>query len=528
MGNELGPEIASRSRVHEARLEELLDRLELQEAGAYGPSEADQGRLEELLDRLETLEGDLPSIDVPSSIGVPIPVIELIQIQYNKQVAQFARGSAGFYECYKEEPIRFVPGSGDFYAFFCGELSSPQVQIAITGKLMAEENGRRRAITAADQKKWQPKDIVNGVYTGGGVSASTSWATKLRNDGSFITESQIVLDAGTRRIRIQVRLDLQGNRQIMADAVLQRDHVQGRVTAAGFDCFLGLMDSYEKRRPVGRVTGSCQVAASHFEFLSSVRKMFQPAPGSPLTKLFDLVLGRNRRICQLADVNSAEGRSIRRYENLKIGKDIVDIGHVLVGIEASRRQKPGAAFLVQSDWLTEAVITWAGDLGSALESYAEATVMGTRVDLHDIEWYLVCKAGSADLLGDIDGLNIGAVYDETRSLSENFRAYYGAKPFLRFHNFLTRTLDDDGRPLFRLASQKPPMIDRSSRLRAINRISFFAYWVAQSRKVLDKMTESQQAQFIDVVVDRDGGSKEMNTVVDYFFAFLERGLAEES
>ena len=172
------------------------------------------------------------------------------------------------------------------------------------------------------------------------------------------------------------------------------------------------MDSYESRRPIGRVTGACYIAGGHFEFLSSVRKMFQPAPGSPLAGMFDSFLHRNRKVCQLAAVDSAEGRNIRSFQILTIGNDKVDIGHVLVGIEASRRQKPDSVLPpVRGDTTTEALMTWAGDLGSALEPYAEAIVTGRRVDL---KTYLDDKASFADLLGDIDGINIGSVYNETR------------------------------------------------------------------------------------------------------------------
>ena len=281
---------------------------------------------------------------------------------------------------------------------------------------MIEENSVRRPVTAADMKKWLPKSIVNRVYTGRGVSASTSPVSRIKPDGSFITESMVVVDPGTRRIRVQVTLDLKGGREITAEAIFQY---------TALDCFLAFIDSYESRRPIGRVTGSCQIAFGHFEFLSSVRKMFQPAPGSSLAGMFDQFLHRNRKICQLADVNSAQGKYIRSFETMVIGNDKVDIGHVLVGIEAQRRQKPDSVLpYVRADVNTEALMTWAGDLGSALEPYAEAVIAGKPADINT---YMNDKASFADLLGDIDGINLGAIYDETVSLSENFRRYYWPK-----------------------------------------------------------------------------------------------------
>jgi len=424
-----------------------------------------------------------------------IPVLHLTQIQRNKYIGVFTRKPSGF------------------EAFFCGDLPSPQVAIAITGKLMIEENRVRRLITAVDLKKWQPKDIVNRVYTGRGVNASTSPVSRIKSDGSFTTESMIVVDPGTRRLRVQVTLDFKGGREVTAEAIFQH---------SDFDCFLTLMDSYESKRPIGRVTGICQVAFSHFEFLSSVRKMYQPAPGSPLTGMFDAFLHRNRKICLLAAVDSPQGKYIRSFETMTIGSDRIDMGHVLVGIEAQRRQKPDSILPpVRADVTTEALITWAGDLGSALEPYAEAIATGRQVDL---KTYLNDKASSADLFGDIDGINIGSVYDETKSLSENLRKYYGTKPFRRFHDYLARLTDDSGKPILTLAQQKPPKIDLTSWNRVVSFIAMFVAGVVYKRKVLDKLTQAQLALFEPIV---QPGSKEMNIVADYFCSFIEAGLAKE-
>ena len=424
-----------------------------------------------------------------------VPALQLTQIQHNKYIGAFTRKTSGF------------------EAFFCHELPSPQVILSITGKLMIEENGVRRPITAAELKKLQPNGVSSRAYTGGGVNTSSSPISPIKPDGSFTNEIWLGVNPRTRRIHVQVGLDLKGGRQVTADAIFQH---------TDFDCFLALMDSYESQRPIGRVTGACQIAFGHFEFLSSVRKMFQPAPGSSLAGMFDQFLYRNRKICLLAAVDSAQGKYIRSFENLAIGSDIVDIGHVLVGIEASRRQKPDSVLPpVRGDATTEALMTWAGDLGSALEPYAEAVVAGRRVD---IKTYLNDKAGFADLLGDIDGINIGSVYDETKSLAENLHKYYEAKPFRRFNNYLARLTDESGKPLLTLAQQKPPRIDQASRLRVAHYIRMFAAGVIFKRKVLDNLTKAQGYQLVSMI---QPGSKEMNIVIDYFFAFIEGGLAKE-
>ena len=64
------------------------------------------------------------------------------------------------------------------------------------GKLMIEENGVPRLITAADLKEVAAKDVVNRVSAGRGVSAATSWVSRIKPDGSFTTESIVIVDPG--------------------------------------------------------------------------------------------------------------------------------------------------------------------------------------------------------------------------------------------------------------------------------------------------------------------------------------------
>ena len=52
----------------------------------------------------------------------------------------------------------------------------------------------------------------------------------------------------------------------------------------------------------------------------------------------------------------------------------------------------------------------------------------------------------------------------------------------------------------------------------------FAMGVVVKRKVLDRLQPAQQAQFSSML---QPGSKEMNMVIDYFFAFIEGGLAKK-
>jgi hypothetical protein len=178
------------------------------------------------------------------------------------------------------------------------------------------------------------------------------------------------------------------------------------------------------------------------------------------------------------------------------------------------------SYYVSKDTGMEAFMTWAGDLGSALEPYAEAIVAGRMVNM---KTYLE-KASVADLLGDIDGINIGSVYDETQSLANNLRNYYRTKPFRRFRQYLAQLKDDSGNKLFSLKQQNPPKLSDASRLRAAHYIGDFARAVALLRQVFDGLTQSQASQFLSMF---QPGSNEMNIVIDHFFELLEKGLAKE-
>jgi N-acetylmuramoyl-L-alanine amidase len=432
---------------------------------------------------------------VVSTQSTPVPVIELMRVQYKRETVDFQRGPAGF------------------DAIFRGEFSSPTSDIVITGKLLMEENGSRREATPAERRKLVGTAVARG-YTGRGVNFASAAESKIAADGTFTMSTTVGLDPGTPRIRFQIKVDLKDGREIVAEAIFRRRDLQGFLTAA---------DALEKQQIIGPVDSNLRVAEGPFEFASSVRKMFQPAPGSPLTPLFDQVLFRNREVSKVAPVDSPEGWDLRRFEECQIGNDIVDIGHVLVGIEAHRRQKPDSQLPIpiKDPIHAEAFLSWAGDLGSALVPFALRAVTKQKADLHA---FLVEKSGSADLLGDIDGINLGAMYDEKKSLTANLRAYYDARPFRRFHNFLANVTDGAGTRLFSLASGKLAKLDPAGRLRAANYIAMFSRAVVVKRKLDAKLSSSESFDLSKMI---DVGSREMDAVVDHFFNFLEQGLAKE-
>jgi len=451
--------------------------------------------------------------------ATPFPVIELTRAQFRSEIVDFVRGPAGF------------------DAILRGQFTAPETVIAFLGRLMMEEAGKRREITPAELKKLAARVANCRVYTGRGVNSGIGPDAKVGADGCFTATATVGLDPGTPRIRCEVSVELKDGSTLITDGIFRRRDLDG---------FLKVLDDYEKQRPIGLNDGACKIiAAGHFDFLTAVRKVFQPAKGSPLTPLFDQVLFRNRKICPLLAQDAADGWDLRRFTECQIGNNIVDIGHVLVGIEAYRRQKPDSQlpYPVQDPTHAEAFLGWAGDLGSALVPYAQSVIAARHpssatpkpdvprpcvtppaAPKKDLAWYLEQKAGAADLLGDIDGINIGAVYDDTKSLSENFRAYYGAKPFRRFHSFVTNAIDGGGAPLFPLASPKGSNLAPVARTNAGSYIHLFDSSLVIKRKLADGMSPVDAADFQKMVM---WGSPEMDAVINYFFDFLEHGLAKE-
>jgi hypothetical protein len=422
-------------------------------------------------------------------------------------------------------PITVTPSG--FASFFCDPLPGPQVFVTIRGRILMQQNGQRRLFTSADGKLWQPATVVNRVYTGNGVSNSSNPVAAVKPGGTFSAESILVVDPGTRRVRILLTLQLNTGKEITGDLIIQYSPLE---------CFLSLMDSWQDRMPLAGAPG-CTGAAKGVEFLAAARKMFQPPPEKsgklpdPSWKgAFDAFLSRFAGICPLTTFDSPEGKSIRRFENIEIGGVTVDMGHVLTGIEGSRRQKPDSSLpYIPSAAITEAFVTWAGDLGSALAQYAEVTASGGSADLRRL---LQAKAGAADLFGDIDGINIGVLYDENKSLADNLRAYYYAKPFRRFRDFLTDLRDDNGSPLLRLARQNPPALDRARRLSISSKIAIFARALALKHLKSNALPQAQMVRLMGMLKEGPAlgvsASKEMEMVVEYFFKFLESGLAKEA
>jgi hypothetical protein len=262
--------------------------------------------------------------------------------------------------------------------------------VQITGQVFIDDKGVRRALSASDRQKWPRVAIVTQAYTQGGVSVSHNPISSVGPDGSFITDSMLVLAPGTRQIHLRTTLELGSAGVVSVESTLEYNPLE---------CFLEFIESWENMKSWQNLrpqapNSTCREAATPLEFLSSTRKMFQPTtnkdgagPPPGWQQMFDLFLTRNKDICSLFPFKSPEARSIWQFERLEIDGRVVNIGHVLTGIEGGRRQSPASTYpyvFSVKDGNTEATLTWAGDLGKPLELYAEAKVTGKAADLNSL------------------------------------------------------------------------------------------------------------------------------------------------
>ena len=169
-------------------------------------------------------------------------------------------------------------------------------------------------------------------------------------------------------------------------------------------------------------------------------------------------------------------------------------------------------------------VTWGGDLGSALANYAHAFVQSPD-NAPDVRAQLDRFASVSDLLGDIDGINLGASYDSAKTLKQNLLTYYNQSSGRRFHLFIENSKTANLYPdLLALVPNKwPPKLTATSRSRIASHVRSFAAPTALLT-YLNKLMADQQTLVVSIF---ELDSPEMNLVVDYFADFLEQGLSRE-
>ncbi|MFZ0611837.1 MAG: S8 family serine peptidase [Desulfobacterales bacterium] len=438
--------------------------------------------------------------------GTPVLFLEKVKVSGLPEII-LSFGSSGNYEGFFVTPIHLRDDQTSY-------AQSTQKTIELFGRIQIEESGVRRTYDSKKDGKDWPVGRVKGIapvkiVKADGPIISTAPISKVRRDGSFTFTDDIIVDGFTRSLTIYPKVDLNRRKTITATVVVELLDLDG---------FLALVDPREKSRPASQ---------THPEFLASVRKIYQGGPKDPLSGAFNMVLYRYRAVKPLVAPDTALDQRFKLYKDwLFADRDWVDIGHVLTGIEGSPKQEPSKNQNIPVPRRPELIVTWGGDLGSALQAYIKdfwnAVDKGDPLDLND---FLRKRASRIDLIGDIDGINIGSVYDASRSLADNLRAYYGKKSRHRFHEFIANSKDENGNAELPLtAGQKPSRLSKQARQAiAENTRQFLVPFLITGK--LYGGTDSAKRKLIDEIIKVD--SPEMDTVVEYFVRFIEDGLARE-
>jgi len=448
--------------------------------------------------------------------GTATPVLRLEKVRISGlPEINLTLGSGGRYEGFFLTPIHLRADQTRF-------AQTDAKDIEVIGRVQMDESGTRRDY---DRKKdgtdW-PLSGVKGsvavkIVSADGPSLSEISASTVRPDGAFAFTTYIGVDGYTRSLTMYPRVELKGGKQIAATVVVE---------LIDLEQFLALVDPRERARPATQ---------SHLEFLASVRKIYQGGPKDPLSGAFDQVLYRNRNVKPLVPPDSADEKMFKLSRIYTLNKDFlfadtdwVDIGHVLTGIEGSPKQDPSKGQSVpMPPPRRELIVTWAGDLGSALQAYLKdfwtALDTGAPVDLND---YLLKRASRVDLIGDIDGINIGSAYDPSLSLAENLRAYYGKKSRRRYHEFIANSKDRTGKAELPLVpgTKRPQLSKQAKQTIADHTFTQFLrpLWLLDG---LYWGTDSSKRKLVDEIIKPN--SREMDMVVAYFARFLEDGLTLE-
>ncbi len=389
-------------------------------------------------------------------------------------------------------------------------FSPPAQSLTLTGHIEVIEGGKSRGLQATDERILKKLRVSARFATVGGVKHGTAWTAPVARDGTFAMDAKIGLDRNAWRLPFEAELTWSGG---------AAPRVRALIYHPALEPFLALVDSYEKKRAASQ---------GRFAFLRSLRQVFQPDDDSSLKRLFPLILDQKPAVGPLVPQKSSEGQLLRDLTELWIAGSKVDIGHVLIGIEAHRRQGAKASGVPTAvPWGPDRVeqsVTWVGDLFGVLAYVALETAWSRGTKPPDIKYLLQKKASEQDLNGDLDGINLGAIYDQTKSVSDNVRAYYAQTPFRRFRSFARNALDQDGKLIFRLLPGARPSFDPSARFGVAAFMQYLASGYLSQNDRAKKMDGQQRVMAYKII---EPGSPQSEAVLDYFYAYLNAGLARE-
>jgi hypothetical protein len=324
-------------------------------------------------------------------------------------------------------------------------------------------------------------------------------------DGSFTIPVSLVFDANVPR-----PTELRGMALIEGSSAPVED-VPLEVTNASLDWFLGLLDRWE---PAAQ-------ASSRLVFVAMIRKSFLTSAD------FNAAIGRHLKVQPLHQKLSYWGERLKVGYHVRFGGEAISVSHVLIGIEGGRIQDPRPSVpLARVDLL----VTWAGDLGGALTRHLVETYYRENPEALSLEQYLERTASRADLIGDLDGVNLSFEYDPARSLAENFRTYYAGSGRRRFSRFLEVTETDTGqRALAVEPSGGPPRLTEASKQFIAEQILRAAQAPLVRRTALSPDLPPEKRRQVPPVVEAAlrTGSPEIQKLTKTFVDFLEQGLAAE-
>jgi GH25 family lysozyme M1 (1,4-beta-N-acetylmuramidase) len=452
-----------------------------------------------------------------STASTPALTPEKLKISGLPEIT-LAVGSNGRYDGFFKTPLHLRPDQTPY-------AQTDTKDLTLTGRVQIVDSGARRDYDPAkDATDWPLSGIGGSARVSipagdDGPTFSSASDVSVKPNATFTFATRIGVGGFTRALTLYPRITFKDGTNVAAKVSVELIDLDG---------FLALVDPLETKRPASQ---------SHLEFLASVRKIYQGGPKDPLGSAFDQVLFRFRNVSPLVAPGSASEARFKLYggqDGLFADTDSIDIGHVLTGIEGSPRQDPTNLMdpntpqnLPAPPPRRELIVTWVGDLGSAIQNYIRdfwtAVDTGTPLDLNT---YLSRFAGRVDLLGDIDGINLGSAYDAALSLAENLRAYYGRKSRRRFHEFIANSKDTQGVAVLPLALGKtPPRLSKQARRAIADNIRSQYLAPLQLWGRLYHGNEPDKRRLVDAIIQVD--SPEMDMAVDYFARFLEDGLARE-
>jgi hypothetical protein len=355
-----------------------------------------------------------------------------------------------------------------------------------------------------------------------GVSGVTSDVVKPKADHTF--DCTVRLNFGPGNAPYNVRSEV-----LVGNTPLTAEPARLTLINANLEWYLDQVAALEA---ASSVTG--------LAFVGGIRKVvnssndFDPVVGTARAVAAN---GPRRKIEPAAPKNSLMARRLRAGSHLRFGGELISISHVLIGIEGGRRQdpQPNPPFLGLLPILKhpDKLVTWSGDLGGCLTRFAMDTVYLKKADALTLDGYIAETAGRADLIGDIDGVNLSFDYDEAKSLVENLRQYYvgaSARASRRFHRFVDLTADDDGASRLQIEpGGGAPRLTAASREFIAQEILKAASLPLLRRTILNKAVPAalrqRPPQEVEDMLKVD--SMQVVRLKEYFVQFLETGLAGE-